>query len=303
MLAPSDLKSGDHMVAPYACYSESKILIDRLAEQMGITVDYVDSDNLQQYISASRQNTKLIYAETPANPTISLVDIKQLSAHCKTLNDCVFVVDSTFASPFNQVPLTLGADIALHSATKYIGGHSDVVAGVAAGSKFLIDKVRKTFSFHGPHLEAFSAYQLCRGIRTLGLRMERQNNNGLAIANWLHDNSAIETISYPYHPSHPQYELAKQQMKGGGGMLCFTTKNGRSAAEKIISNTKLIKMAVSLGGVTSTITHPASMTHNLLSDEELNAAGITSNMIRFSIGVEDSNDLIADLDQAIKSHG
>lgn len=302
MVLHAFLKHGDHIVAPHACYSESKILIDSLAEQMGIEVTYVESDDIEQYLSATRENTRLVYAETPANPTVSLVDIQQLADHCKQLAQCVFVVDSTFASPINQNPIDLGADIVLHSATKYIGGHSDVVAGVAAGAKSLMDKVRKTFSFHGPHLDPFAAWLLTRGVKTLGLRVERQNKNALKLAEWLHNNDEIEVVRYPYHPSHPQYELAKKQMLGGGGMICFTMKRGREAALNLVSNTEIIKMAVSLGGVRTTITHPASMTHNLLSDEELQDAGISANMIRFSVGIEDVDDLIADLEQAMSKN-
>lgn len=300
MVLHSFLKSGDHMVAPYACYSESKILMDSLAEQMGVEITYVESDNLEQYLQAMRPDTKVVYAETPANPTVSLVDIEALAEHCKTVEQSVFVVDSTFASPINQNPLALGADIVLHSATKYIGGHSDVVAGVAAGNEDVMHKVRKTFSFHGPHLDPFAAWLLTRGIKTLGLRVTKQNENALALSNWLDQHPQVESVNYPYHPSHPQYELAKRQMRGGGGMVCFSVKGGRSAALRLVSNTKIIKMAVSLGGVRTTITHPASMTHNLLSDEELIAAGIGPSMIRFSIGIEDADDLISDLAHAFE---
>lgn len=299
MVLHSFLMPGDHVVAPYACYSESKILMDSLARQIGFAVTYVDSHDIEQYINATRNNTRLIYAETPANPTVSLVDLRRLADHRAKLDNCILVVDSTFASPINQTPLELGADIVLHSATKYIGGHSDVVAGVAAGRKALMDKVRKTFSFHGPHLDPFAAWLLTRGLKTLGLRVKQQNANALALAEWLHNHPDIESVRYPYHPSHPQYELAKSQMRGGGGMVCFTMKGGRPAALNLVSNTKMIKMAVSLGGVRTTITHPASMTHNLLSDEELLAAGIAPNMIRFSVGIEDAVNLIEDLHQAM----
>ena len=301
MVLHSFLESGDHLVAPYACYSESKILIDSLCNKNKIEVTYVESDDVEQYATAIRPNTKLVYAETPANPKVSLVDIKKLASYTKSKSNAILVVDSTFASPFNQTPIDLGADIVLHSATKYIGGHSDVVAGVAAGKKTIMDKVRKTFSFHGPHVDPFAAWLLCRGVKTLGLRVAKQNENALTLSNWLHSHSAIESVTYPFHPSHPQYNLAKSQMRGGGGMVCFTMKGGKEAALNLVSKTKVIKMAVSLGGVRSTITHPASMTHNLLTDQELIDAGISSNMIRFSVGVEDVQDLINDLDSALKT--
>lgn len=298
MVLHSFLRQGDHIVAPYACYSEVKILMDALADQMGFDITYVDSHDNEQYSRAIRDNTKIIYAETPANPVVSLVDINALACLRNQLTGCILVVDSTFASPINQNPISLGADIVLHSATKYLGGHSDVIAGVACGRQDLMDKVRKTFSFHGPHLEGFSAWLLVRGLKTLGLRIRQQNQNALDLANWLLNCSNVESVVYPYLPSHPQYELAQKQMRGGGGMICFNMKGGRQSAMNLISRTQLIKMAVSLGGVRTTITHPASMTHNLLSDDEIMAAGIMPNMIRFSVGIEDVRDLIDDLAQA-----
>lgn len=303
MVLHSFLMPGDHVVAPYACYSESKILLDTLAQQIGFDVTYVESHQVEQYIRETRSNTRLIYAETPANPTVSLVDLSKLAKHSETLENCILIVDSTFASPINQTPLELGADIVLHSATKYIGGHSDVVAGVAAGRSELMGKVRKTFSFHGPHLDPFAAWLLTRGLKTLALRVKQQNANALALAEWLHNHPAIESVSYPYHSSHPQYELATRQMRGGSGMVCFKMREGRSTALSLVSNTNLIKMAVSLGGVRTTITHPASMTHNLLSDDELVDAGVAPNLIRLSVGIEDADDLINDLSQAIERDG
>jgi len=214
---------------------------------------------------------------------------------CKQAN-AIMVVDSTFASPINQNPLALGADIVMHSATKYIGGHSDVIAGVCAGRKEIINLVRKSFSFHGPHLDPFAAWLLCRGIRTLALRIRQHNENGLAVATWLENHSAVGRVWYPFLKSHSQHAIAKQQMRGGGGMVCFELKGGEQAALNLLSKVDMLKMAVSLGGVSSTITHPASMTHNLLPREEREKGGITDGMIRFSIGIENANDIIRELD-------
>ncbi|HIP34031.1 MAG TPA: aminotransferase class I/II-fold pyridoxal phosphate-dependent enzyme, partial [Bacteroidia bacterium] len=266
MVLNTFLNPGDHIVASYECYSETKILIDFICKKLQLEVDFIGSENIQNYKKAIKRNTRIVYIETPANPRVSLVDIETLSEYVKETEKGLLIVDSTFASPFNQNPILLGADMVLHSATKYIGGHSDVIAGVVAGRQELVNQVRKTFSFSGPHLEAFSAWLLCRGIKTLGLRIDKQNSNALALSEWLNNHPSIELVRYPFHPSHPQYTLAKKQMRGGGGMICFYVKGGSQAALNLVSNTKLIKMTVSLGGVRSTITHPASMTQNLLTD-------------------------------------
>lgn len=298
MIAHAYLTRGDHFIASHNCYSEVKILLADLANRFGIECTFVRSENIENFASAIRPNTKIVFTETPANPTLSLVDIASVSKLCKEVG-AKLVVDSTFASPINQRPLELGADIVVHSATKYIGGHSDVVAGVCAGNKSTLDPVRKTFSFHGPHLDPFAAWLLCRGIRTLGLRIRQHNENGLAIAKYLENHSSVSRVWYPLLESHPQHAVASRQMTGGGGMVCFELKGGMNAALKLISNVAMIKMAVSLGGVSSTITHPASMTHNLLPKEEREKGGITDGMIRFSVGIEQSSDIIDELDSVL----
>lgn len=297
-IAHSYLRHGDHFVASHNCYSEVKILLESLSDQFDIECTFVRSDIREEFDAAIRENTKVIFVETPANPTLSLVDIEYVSKLSQKVG-ALLVVDSTFASPINQSPLELGADIVMHSATKYLGGHSDVVAGVCAGKKSIIDPVRKTFSFHGSVMDPFAAWLLCRGIRTLGLRVRQQNSNALQVAEYLENHKSVSRVWYPFLKSHPQNELAKKQMSGGGGMICFELKGGMDAALNLITNVKMIKMAVSLGGVTSTITHPASMTHNLLPQEELDKAGISDGMIRFSIGVEHGEDIIRELDSLL----
>lgn len=300
MVAHAFLQPGDHLLAVHQCYSESKILLESLAQQMSVEATFIDSVDVQNFATSIRPNTTLVFTETPANPSLGLVDIAAVAALVKAQpQPPIFVVDSTFASPYNQRPLNLGADIVLHSATKYLGGHSDVVAGVAAGSADPLWKVRERFSFHGPHLDPFAAWLLCRGLRTLGLRMQRHNENALALANFLENHDKVDRVFYPMLPSHPQHDLARRQMSGGGGMICFEVKGGMDAALAVISNMEIIKLAVSLGGVTSLLTHPASMTHNLLPREEREAAGITDGMLRFSVGVEDVEDIQRDLDKAL----
>jgi methionine-gamma-lyase len=299
MVAHAFLHPGDHCVAVHNCYSETKILLEELAKQLSVDITFINSEDTNNFIEAIKPNTKLVYTETPANPTLTIVDIEKVSNITKEKSNAIFVVDSTFATPYNQNPLKLGADIVLHSATKYIGGHSDVVAGVCAGSKSLMDKVRKVFSFHGPKLDPFGAWLLCRGIRTLGLRMQRHNENALKIASFLENHPMVSRVYYPFLESHSQYKIASRQMSGGGGMVCFEVKGGMDAGLALISNVKLNKMAVSLGGYTSTITHPASMTHNLLPREEREKAGLTDGMLRLSVGIEDVEDIQADLEYAL----
>ncbi|KIN49522.1 MULTISPECIES: trans-sulfuration enzyme family protein [Bacillus] len=293
------LQPGDHCVAVHNCYSESKILIEELCKQHSVELTMISSEDIENYRNAINPNTKLVYAETPANPTITLVDIQEVSRITKEQSDAIFVVDSTFATPYNQQPLKLGADIVLHSATKYIGGHSDVVAGVCAGNKDLMSKVRKVFSFHGPKLDPFAAWLLCRGVRTLGLRVQKHNENALKIATFLENHPMVNKVYYPFLKSHKQHDIAARQMTGGGGMVCFEVKGGMNAGLSLISNVKLNKMAVSLGGYSSTITHPASMTHNLLPREEREKGGITDGMLRLSVGIEEVEDIQADLENAL----
>jgi methionine-gamma-lyase len=297
------LNPGDHFIGVHACYSETKILHESLARQLGVDATFVDPSDVGNFASAMRSNTKLVYAETPANPTLTLVDIEAVAKVVHEHPGCVFVVDSTFATPYNQTPLSRGADIVVHSATKYIGGHSDVVAGVCAGPGALMERVRKKFSFHGPHLDPFAAWLLCRGVKTLGLRMEKHNCNASRLARWLEAQPAVSRVYYPMLDSHPQHDLAKRQLSAGGGMICFEVAGGREAALDLVSNVRLCTLAVSLGGAHSLITHPASMTHNLLSDKELERAGITGGMIRFSVGLESAEDIERDLMEALQCIG
>lgn len=301
MIAHAFLHPGAHFVGVHACYSETKILLESVTKQLSVDATFVRSDQVENFAAAIRPDTKLVFVETPANPTLSLVDIEGVAKIVREQSEAVLVVDSTFASPYNQNPLSLGADIVVHSATKYIGGHSDVVAGVCAANRTLAHQVREKFSFHGPHLDPFAAWLLCRGIRTLGLRIRQQNENARELAHYLESHPKVNRVYYPMLESHPQHELARRQMRGGGGMICFEVQGGMEASLRFISTIQLSKLAVSLGGVTSTITHPSSMTHNLLPREEREKAGITDGMLRFSVGIEDADDLKQDLEDAFRS--
>ncbi len=237
--------------------------------------------------------------ESPANPVMSLTDLTAV-ADIARAKGIITVADNTFASPFNQRPLSLGVDFVLHSATKYLGGHSDLVAGVVAGSQERIDKLWHEHVMFGGVLHPFDAWLLERGLKTFGLRMARHNENGMAVARFLAGHPAVSEVYYPGLPEHPQYELARRQMIGGfGGMVCFDLRGGREAGYQLLKRLKLITLAVSLGGVHSLITHPASTISAVQSDEEIAASGVRPGLVRFSVGLEDAADLIADLEQAL----
>ncbi len=294
MIARGYLNRGDHFLASHQCYAEVKILFEDMAQRFGVGLDFVDSRDARNFLGAIRPNTRLVFTETPANPTLDLVDIALVAEVCARVG-ALLVVDSTFASPFGQRALDHGASIVVHSATKYLGGHSDVIAGVCAGARSALDPVRKAYSFHGPHLDPAAAWLLCRGIRTLGLRIAQHARNALAIARELESCTQVKRVWYPFLPSHPQHALARRQMDLGGGMVCFELHGGMPAALAWLERLRLVRLAVSLGGVSTTATHPASMTHNLLPPEDLARAGIAEGMIRLSVGIEETADIVADV--------
>ena len=293
------LKAGDHIVAQSTLYPTTYKLICHKLPSLGIETTFVDQTDVEAFAEAIRPNTRLIYTETPANPVMSLTDLTAVADLARD-RDIITVTDNTFASPFNQRPLSLGIDLVLHSATKYLGGHSDLVAGVIAGSKERIDKLWHEHVMFGGVLHPFDAWLLERGLKTFGLRMAQHNANGLAVAQFLAEHSAVAEVYYPGLPSHPQHGLACRQMTGGfGGMVCFDLCGGREAGYQLLKRLKLITLAVSLGGVHSLITHPASTISAVQSDEEIAASGVKPGLVRFSVGLEDSADLIADLEQAL----
>ncbi len=294
------LKKGDHIVAGDALYGCTHSFISEILPQYGIEVTMVDTSNLENIENAMKPNTKVIYVETPANPTMKLVDLKGASdiAH---KHGAVIIVDNTFMSPYLQRPIEHGVDIVVHSATKYIGGHGDVLAGLIIGPKELIDTMRIPYlKDFGGILSPFDAWLLLRGLKTLGVRMDRHCANAQKVAEYLEKHPLIDKVYYPGLPSHPQYELAKKQMDGFGGMMSFELKGGLEAGKVLMNSVKMITLAVSLGCVDSLIQHPASMTHSPVPREERLKAGITDGQVRLSVGIEDVEDIIADLDQALK---
>lgn len=293
------LTSGDHVIAMDDMYGGTFRLFDKVLRHHGLEFSYADltsSDNVEKSIKA---NTKMIWIETPTNPTLKLADIKKISEIAAKKNILV-VVDNTFMSPYFQRPLELGANIVVHSATKYIGGHSDVVGGVAVTSdQKIAEKLAFLSNSMGGVQGAFDAFLALRSLKTLPLRMKAHAENAMKVAQYLEKHPQIERVIYPGLTSHPQHDLAKKQMSGFGGMITFFIKGGLPAARKFLESVNVFSLAESLGGVESLIEHPAIMTHASVPAEQRKALGIDDSLIRLSVGVEDCDDLIQDLEQAL----
>lgn len=294
------LGRGDHVVAQKTLYPTSTKLIGKKLPELGIESTLVDQDDFAQFEAAIRPNTRLIYVESPANPTLSLTDLRAVAELARG-HGILTVADNTFATPYNQRPLALGLDLALHSATKYLGGHSDVVAGVIAGGETHVSRLWQTHVMLGAVLHPFEAWLLQRGLKTFAMRMARHNENGLSVARFLARHPAVDNVYYPGLESHPQHELARSQMPGGfGGMVCFELKGGREAGYDLLQRIQLITQAVSLGGLHSLITHPASTISIVQNDEDVAASGVRPGLVRLSVGVEEAEDIIGDLAQALR---
>ena len=294
------LQKGDHVVAFDDLYSGTKRLLNQSLSNFGISVTYVDATDPKNVENALLNNTKLIWLETPTNPLMKLCDIQKIS-HIAKESNALLVVDNTFMSPYFQNPLELGADIALHSTTKYIGGHSDVVGGaIMLSNKRLYSKILFNQNAIGAIPSPFDCFLVMRGIKTLAVRMERHNYNALKIAKYLEKHSRIEKVNYPGLKSHPYHELANRQQSGFGGMLSFEIKGDMNDVKAFLQRTKIFALAESLGGVESLIEHPWLMTHSSLPQKARENCGITKNLVRVSVGIEDVTDLICDLDQALE---
>lgn len=293
------LGAGSHIVSTDAVYGASRGVLEKHFARFGVEATFIDTTRTELIEAAIRPNTKLLYIETPANPTIGITDIAACAeiAHRHGIR---LVVDNTFCSPYLQQPLALGADIVLHSITKFINGHADVVGGVlvtktAEDHKYLYNVMTSM----GPNMDPHQAYLVIRGIKTLSLRMERAQANAIRIAQYLEAHPAVAWVKFPGLPSHPQYELALKQQSGPGAMISFGLKGGLEAGKKLMNSVKLAVLAVSLGGVETLIQHPASMTHAKVSTEAKLLAGITDDLVRYSVGIENVEDLIADLEQGL----
>lgn len=295
------LKAGDHIVASKTLYGCTYALLNHGISRYGVEVTFVDASNLDEVRSAMKENTKVVYLETPANPDLKLVDIEAISKIGHEVEGCIVIVDNTFCTPYIQRPLELGADVVVHSATKYLNGHGDVIAGFVVGKKEFIDQVRLfgVKDMTGAVLSAFDAYLIMRGMKTLQIRMERHTKNAMEVAKFLENHEKVEFVNYPGLESFPQYELAKKQMDMPGGMIAFEVKGGLEAGKKLLNSLELCTLAVSLGDCETLIQHPASMTHSPYTPEERAEAGIPEGLIRISVGLEDVEDIIADLKQGL----
>ncbi|HUF03292.1 MAG TPA: PLP-dependent aspartate aminotransferase family protein [Aridibacter sp.] len=292
-------KSGDHIVAIESMYSTTTSLLNHLAENFGLGVSFVDAKDPENYRDAVSPNTKLFWIETPSNPVLNVTDI---SAVCRIAKEhgIVTVADNTFATPFNQNPIALGADLVVHSATKYLGGHSDLTAGILAGDRSIVEEARmKTTRYLGGNIAPQVAWLVLRGIKTLAVRMRQHNDNAYAVAHMLSSHPEVAQVFYPGLETHPGHTNAAKQMRGYGGIVAFDVGSVETG-KTFVNALELVSIATSLGGVESIIQHSASMTHATLSPEARRLAGISDGLMRFSVGIEDADDILDDLRSALR---
>jgi len=292
----SFLKSGDHAIFQGSIYGGTLNLVIKEFKKFNIEYSLIDRFDIKEYEMGIKENTKIIFIESPSNPLLKVIDLQAISNLSKK-NNLISIIDNTFSSPINQNPSDFGIDIIIHSATKYLGGHSDILAGALASTKFNIDKIIESSINYGGNLSEYTVWLLERSIKTLSLRVNKQNENALKVAEYLSNHEKVNAVHYPGLNTHPDYELSTKQMKGYGGMLSFELSN----LEEVVLFTrkiKLIKSAMSLGGVESTICSPSLTSHSKISREEREKLGIFDGLIRFSVGIEDHNDIINDLKQA-----
>src|SRR2546425_817971 len=293
--------AGDHVVAGASLYAATTEIFTRLLPRFGVSTSFVDARKAGAWSEAVRSGTRLVYVETPANPTMIITDLREAVEAAKSVG-ATTLADNTFASPINQRPLELGIDAALHSATKYLGGHSDVVAGaVVTATPRLFDRIWFTYKMLGPALGPFEAFLVRRGLKTLPLRMQAQGATAQALADFLESQrAAVRVVHYPGLPSFPQHALARKQMSGFGAMLSFELKGGLRAGRRFVESVEVATLAVSLGGTETLVQHPASMTHGPLTEDERRTGGVPAGLVRVSVGLEDPEDLIEDFDRAIR---
>lgn len=293
------LKSGDHVVSCSSVFGATHALFTKYFPKLNISHSYFNIKQPNEIEKLIKPETRFIYLETPTNPAIELIDLEFVAAIAKK-HKVLLIVDNCFASPYLQQPIKWGADLVVHSATKYMDGQGRVLGGVVVGKADLIQEIYLYGRLTGPSLSPFNAWVLSKSLETLALRMERHCENALYIAEALEKNSALENVSYPFLKSHPHYNIAKKQMKLGGGIITITVKGGYEAAKKFLDKLQMIKISPNLGDARSIATHPASSTHCKLSEEERLAVGITPGLIRVSIGLENKEDILKDIEQALK---
>lgn len=291
---------GDHIVSIQDIYGGTYHLFTKVLSRLGIEVSFVKTTDVSGVKEAIRNNTKAVFVESPTNPLLKIVDLSEIAMVAKE-KDVTTIIDSTFATPYNQQPVKFGFDLVIHSGTKYLGGHDDLTAGIVSGSSKFISAIYELRRYLGGALSPYDAWTLLRGIMTLGLRIERQNFNAMKIAEFLEDHKRVKKVYYPGLESHPQHKIAKKQMCGFGGVLSFEVRGNIEAAKRFLNNVKLCSLAPSLGGVKTLVTSPAMTSHRYMSEEQRLECGIKDELIRLSVGIEDVADIIKDLDRTLKS--
>ncbi|MBI4756119.1 MAG: O-succinylhomoserine sulfhydrylase [Betaproteobacteria bacterium] len=293
-MAMALLKSGDHIVVSRAVFGATQQLFGTILARFGLDTTWVPATDLAAYRGAIGPKTRLVFVETPSNPLTEIVDLTGLAGVCRAAG-VLLAVDNCFCTPALQRPLALGADLVVHSATKYLDGQGRVLGGAVLGRRELVDEVFKFPRTAGPSISPFNAWVILKGLETLRLRMRAQSENALALARWLEAQSAVERVYYPGLPSHPQFELASRQQAAGGAIVSFEVRGGREAAWKVVDGTRLLSITANLGDTKTTITHPASTTHGRISAQDRAESGITEGLLRIAVGLEDVGDLQADL--------
>jgi cystathionine gamma-synthase len=294
------LKSGDHVVAQRDIYGGVNKFLSQWLPKMGIETTFVDTTDYDQHARAIRPNTKLLYLESPTNPTLRVVDFKKVAAVARQ-HKLLSMIDATFGTPINQQPAEFGIDLIMHSGTKYLAGHSDLLCGAVAGRHELIERIWDTRTTLGNCMDPHASWVLVRGLKTLAVRVARQNENALRVAEFLSEHAKVRSVHYPFLDSHPQYAIARQQMSGGGGVVTFEIEGTGEDARRVSEAMRLFTLATSLGGVESLASIPVLTSHAMIPAETRARMGVTEQMIRLSVGIENADDLIADLERALEA--
>lgn len=292
------LNQGDHVLACRSIFGSTHSILTKLLPKWGITHSYVDVDDTENWKNHINDKTKILFIETPTNPGVDILDLEWLGNFCKKHN-LLLLVDNCFATPYLQQPIKFGANLVIHSATKYIDGQGRVLGGLIAGDKNLINEIKAFARHSGPAMSPFNAWVLSKSLETLAVRMDRHAENALILAEWLEKHSQVEWVKYPFLPSHPQYAVAKKQMKSGGGVVSFSVKGGLDKGRNFLNKLEMISMSANLGDTRTIATHPASTTHGKLSEQERLESGILPGLIRISVGLEHIDDIIKDIEQAL----
>lgn len=294
------LKAGDHIVAQRDIYGGATKFLSQWLPKFGIETTFVDTVEYEQHARAIRPNTKLLHVESPTNPTLRVVDLNKIADLARQHN-LITMIDGTFGTPINQRPSESGIDLVMHSGTKYLGGHTDLICGIVAGRSELIEKIRSTRTTLGNCMDPHASWLLVRGLKTLALRVARQNESALRVAEFLEQHAKVRRAHYPFLKSHPQYEVARRQMSGGGGMVSFEVEGTGEDARRVSEAMRLFTLAPSLGGAESLVSIPVLTSHAMIQPEQRAKMGVTEQMVRLSVGIENADDLIADLESALEA--